>query len=413
MSDVLIIGGGIIGTACAYELGRRGVSVTLIDRGKIGFGCSYGNAGWISACLAHPLPMPGMLREVTKWLLDPDSPLYIKPCPNWELVRWLTRFAFCMNRRRMRQSVVALTGLARYSLQAYQELDAQHPGAFGFNQKGLLMVAQSLPGRDAAVSDMELVRTQGIPGQVLNEAEIRQMEPAITAKSIHGGVYYPQEAYVEPLAAVRFMADRAVQLGAKIHTHTEVFDISRSGRFIEVVRTTRGDLRADQIILASGTWSNALARMLRLRVPVLAGKGYAVTLEPLNPVPKFPLMLLEKKVAVTPRKDSVRLAGTLELVNMDESITRRRVDAIVRGAREFLNVPAKPKVIELWRGLRPCTPDGVPVIGRPEGLDNLVIATGHQMLGLLSAPGTARLVADLITGGDPVFDPWPFRPSRF
>jgi len=153
--------------------------------------------------------------------------------------------------------------------------------------------------------------------------------------------------------------------------------------------------------------------MLGLNIPLMGGKGYAFITKPLSPNPTRPMMLVEKKVAVTPRDGTLRLAGTLELVNNDYSISPRRVDAIVKGAREFLNVPQDFQYTELWRGLRPCSPDGVPLIGYTKKYSNLFIATGHQMLGLQSATGTGRLAADLILKQKPIFDPRPFDPNRF
>jgi D-amino-acid dehydrogenase len=156
-----------------------------------------------------------------------------------------------------------------------------------------------------------------------------------------------------------------------------------------------------------------VGRRLGLNIPILGGKGYAFITSPLSPNPRRPLMLVEKKVAVTPRDGTLRLAGTLELVNNDYSISPRRIDAIVKGAREFLNLPAEFQYTELWRGLRPCSPDGVPIIGYTKRYSNLFIATGHQMLGLQSALGTGRLAADLIQKKTPMFDPRPFDANRF
>lgn len=411
-SSVLVIGGGVVGVACADELANRGLKVTLIDKGEVGHGCSYGNAGWLSPCFATPLGMPGMLGKSISWLLDRDSPLYIQPRLNLELLRWLLRFAGSMNRPQMRRSIENLTALALYSLEAYKQLDQEQPGAFGFQQKGLLAVAQTAAALHKARQEMEMVVSCGVAAEAVDHDQLLQIDPAVTGKVV-GGVWYPKEAHVEPLATVKALAKRATDRGATILPNTEVFDLSTRGRRIEAVHTTNGVLRADQIVLATGVWSNRLARRLSLRVPVLGGKGYAVVIEPFQPAPRMPIMLIEKKVAVTPRADSIRLAGTLELVEMDESITTRRVNAILRGARQYLHVPAEPKIVEIWCGLRPCTPDGVPVIGRPSRFDNLVVATGHQMLGLLTAPGTARLVADLLAGKDPLFDPHPFRATRF
>lgn len=411
--DILIIGGGIIGAACAFEMTRRGASVVVIDKREIGHGCSYGNAGWVTPCFAMPLPMPGMFFKSLKWLIDPDSPLYIKPTCSWQLVRWLLRFLRSMNVAAMQRAVTALTELSKYSLEEYRRLDAERPGAFELQLRGLLMVATTGAGLDATRLQMTLVGQHGIPGRELDADGVRALEPAITGSDLCGGVFFPNEAHMEPLAAVRALVEGAQARGADVRPQTEVFEIERSGRRVLGLKTTRGWIEADQIVLATGAWSPQFASSLDLRVPVLSGKGYAVIVEPFLPAPRIPCMLIEKKVAVTPRKSTVRLAGTLELVGVDETITPRRVQAMINGARQYLSVPAEPQIVEVWRGLRPCTPDGLPIIGRPPHLDNVVVATGHQMLGLQTAPATGRLVADLLTGQSPAFDPSPFRTERF
>lgn len=411
--DVLIIGGGIVGMACAYELSSRGARVTVIDKGEIGMGCSYGNAGWITPCFAMPLPMPGMFLKAMGWLMDPDSPLYIKPSFDPLLARWLFRFLWSMNSPQMLRSVKALTEISTFSVEAYEKLDQKFQGSFGFEKKGLLMVSQTEGGVNAAMQEMELVAQHGIPGQLLNPDEIRKLEPALTGPLL-GGVYFPSEAHAEPLALVRALAEGAQKNGAQILPRTEVFDFDiRDDGKIQSVRTTRGWLKADQYVLATGSWSTSMAKRLKLRVPVLGGKGYALIVKPFAPAPKIPIMLVERKIAVTPRKDSVRLAGTLELVNQDDSITPRRVNAISQGAGMFMSLPENPEITEVWRGLRPCTPDGVPLIGRTRRYQNLTLCTGHQMLGVQSAPGSARLAADIVLGSTPSFDPYPFRADRF
>lgn len=419
-SDILVIGGGVIGMACAYELSSRGAKVTVIDRGEPGFGCSYGNAGWITPCFAMPLPMPGMMLKSLKWLTNPDGPLYIQPKPSILLARWLTRFLFSMTEKQARSSVAALTEISKYSLDAYAKLDQAFPNTIGFERKGLLMVGQGDAGVKAARTEMDLVAENGIPGRYLDEAGCRELEPALTGP-LKGGVYFPDEAHGEPLAIVRALMEGAVRNGATILPRTEVFDfVEQEGR-ITSVRTTRGEIRAEKFALATGSWSVPIARRLGLNIPILGGKGYSIIVKPFSPAPKIPLMLVEKKIAVTPRKDTIRLAGTLELVDRDESITPRRVNAILKGSAEFMNVPKggldspelSASISEVWRGLRPCTPDGVPVIGFPKRYANLLVMTGHQMLGLQSAPGSGRLAADLLLGAQPAFDPHPFRATRF
>lgn len=411
-ADVLIVGGGVIGLASAYELSKAGAKVVVIDKFDPGYGCSYGNAGWITPCFAMPLPMPGMLLKSIKWLTDPDSPLYIKPEWSPTLISWLFRFMLSMNQKQMLSSVAALTAISKQSLDLYKQLDKTTDKPFSFEQKGLLMVAQSDDGLDYARKEMEFVAQHGIPGRFMTEDEARAFEPALT-KRIKGGVFFNEEAHAEPLQVTQTLAHEAKKLGCQIISKAEVIDFQRGPNGITGARTTRGIFQADQFVLATGSWSHAMGQTLELRVPVLGGKGYAIITDPLTPNPKVPMMLVEKKVAVTPRNGTIRLAGTLELVNQDETFTTRRVEAIVRGAREFMNVPEMIRYHEIWRGLRPCTPDGVPIIGRTARYPNLLLATGHQMLGLQSATGTGKLVADLALGRTPDVDPRPFRADRF
>jgi D-amino-acid dehydrogenase len=410
--DVLVLGGGIIGACVARELQNDGRKVVLLDRGQPGLGCSYGNAGWITPCFAMPLPQPGMLWKSLGWLFNPESPLYIKPEPSWLLARWMFSFLQAMNHRRMLESVAVLAELSKYSLQAYGELAKRNPGAFGFEQKGLLMVSGTASGLRDAELEMKLMAEQGIAGRKVTPEDIAAMEPALKA-GLKGGVYFPSEAHAEPLATVQTIVNEFLALGGELVSQTEVFDFSFYGNRISEVLTTRGAIQADLVVLALGSWSHTLAKRLQVSVPILGGKGYSMIVDDFGVKPQHPIMILERKIAVTPRTDSVRLAGTLELVNQDESITTRRVRAILRGANEYLHLSTEPTIREVWRGLRPCTPDGVPMIGFSRKWTNLVYNTGHQMLGLQSAPGSARLAADLISGRAPLTSPHPFRPERF
>ncbi len=411
-SDVVVIGGGVIGIACALELGRRGARVTVVDKGEIGHGCSYGNAGWLTPCLASPLPAPGILWTAMRFMLDAESPFYIRPVPSVALVRWLAGFALATGRARFERGVGILVEMSKYSLEAYHELARTSPEPLGFEQRGLLVVAESDRGLDAAVAGMDLVAVHGVSGQAMSAEAVRGLEPAIV-RPVRGGVFFPGEAHVEPLAAVTAMAAGAARNGVRLLPETEVFELATASGRVDGVRTTRGWLRADRYVLATGSWSASLVRGLGLRLPILGGKGYAIVVPPLDPMPGIPIKLVERRIAITPRRDGVRLAGTLELVDGDDGISPRRVDAILRGSRAVLNVPEPPETVEVWRGLRPCTPDGLPVIGFPRAFGNLLIATGHQMLGLHCAPGTARLAADLLSGDRSVFDPEPFRADRF
>jgi len=411
-TDVLVIGAGIVGTACALELARRGAAVTVVDRGEIGHGCSYGNAGWLTPSLANPLPSPGVLLQAARWMLDPESPFYIRLSLRPGLWAWLVRFAAASRRAPYERGTEALTALSKYSLQAYEAWSREFPEPFGFAQRGLLMVTETSAGLAAARHELGLLARVGVRARVLTAEEVRAREPAVTGP-IAGGVLFPDEAHVEPLATVAALAAEARRRGARFHPATEVFDFERSRGRIARLLTTRGAYAAERFVLAAGSWSADLGRKLGVALPILGGKGYAAIVDNVAVPPQSPVKILERRIAVTPRAGGLRLAGTLELVDRDDGIAPRRVAAILRGARGVLDLPEAPSVVEVWRGLRPCTPDGMPIIGFAQALPNLLLATGHQMLGLHTAPGTARLATDLLLGDEPAFDPQPFRADRF
>lgn len=410
-SQVLIIGGGIIGLSTAVQLAEKGVQVTLIEKNKIGFGCSYGNAGWMTPCFAMPLPMPGLLLKSMKWMIDPEGPLYIKPVPSVLLMKWLTKFLTSMTQAQAETAIEALVKLSQVSLEGYRALSLEYP-EIGFEKKGLLMVGQSAAGVKAAVDEMNLVDRHGIPGKQMSVEEIKAFEPSLTGH-LEGGVYFPEEAHGEPLKVVQALAKKAQKLGVDLREGVEFIHPNFKGSQIESIMTSQGILRAEKYVLATGSWSEELAKALRLSIPILGGKGYSMIVPPLSIQPKHSMMLVEKKIAITPREGSLRIAGTLELVRQDFSITQRRVNAIIKGAREFLPVPQDLHVQELWRGLRPCTPDGVPLIGFSKTVPNLMLACGHQMLGLQAGFGTGTLVTDLIVNGKSDLDRKVYNPDRF
>ncbi|MGZ3744122.1 MAG: NAD(P)/FAD-dependent oxidoreductase [Pseudobdellovibrionaceae bacterium] len=409
--DILIVGAGIIGTAIGAELSRRGAKVCLIDKGSVGKGCSYGNAGWMTPCFSMPLPMPGMLLKSMKWLMDPQSPLYIKPSFSLDLASWLMNFMRAMNESQAKRAVDCLVALSQKSLAEYEKLGRKYP-EIHFQKKGLLMVSRTPAGVAAAVEELNYVKNLGVPGKVLNSDEVQQMEPALKGPLL-GGVYFSQEAMAEPYLVVQAFAKEIRAHGNEILENTELQDLVIANNKIEKVLTSQGEIHAKQVVMATGSWSKSLARLLRLKVPILGGKGYAMIVPSLEKQPQYPLMLVEKKIAITPRQNTLRIAGTLELVDQDFSITQKRVENIKRGAREFLHLPEDLQVQELWAGLRPCTPDGVPLIGYHKNISNLVLAVGHQMLGLQSGAGTGLLVADLMEGKTPFVDMQVLDANRF
>lgn len=411
-NKVLIIGAGIVGVCLGRELRAAGYDVTIVDKGSAGYGCSFGNAGWVTPCFAMPLPQPGMLLKSIGWLLDSTSPLYIKPSLDPELFRWLLHFNLAMNRKRMLRSIEALTAISNYSLSFYTEFASRAGADVDFRRGGLLMVSGTDDGVQYARNEMNLMAQHGIGGEFLEGEKLLAFEPTLRP-IVKGGVFFPNEAQIEPLVATRKIADEFVAMGGRLQGETEVYDFTLNQGRIEEVVTTKGRMRADLVILAAGSWAPEVARRLGVRVPILGGKGYSMLVDGMQEKPRRSIMIVDRKIAVTPRTDGVRLAGTLELVNQDFSISPTRVNAIYKGAQEYLKLDGISEPTNLWRGLRPCTPDGVPLIGFSGKHKNLFYCTGHQMLGLQSAPGSAKLAAELIAGSTPYTDPKPFAPTRY
>lgn len=406
-TDVLIIGGGVIGICCAFYLMQQGRSVTLLDKQEICSGSSYGNAGMIVPSHAIPLAMPGAIRQALPWLLDASSPFYIKPRANLELLDWLWRFRATSNEAALRRAMPLLLHLNQASLGLFHELAGNADLDFGFEQQGGLFVYLSQAGLGKGMHEAELLHEYGSEAAILDQTGVRDLAPAIRP-AVVGGILYRGDAHLIPDRFVHGMADLVRRRGAELCEGTEVLTCeTRNGR-VERVVTTRGDYTPQQVVLAAGAWSSQLGRSLGLRLPVQPAKGYSITFPRPTNAPTIPLHLAERKVAVTPMGATLRLAGTLELAGLDLSINRRRVNAIQRAADEYLDLdndatPA-PQTIEIWRGLRPLTPDTLPIIGRSRQLTNLTVATGHGMMGVSMGPITGKLVAQLLANEQPDLD---------
>jgi D-amino-acid dehydrogenase len=404
-SDVVIVGGGAIGACSALELARRGAQVTLLERGPaLAAGCSAGNAGLICPSHSTPIANPAALRNGLRWMLKRDSPFYLKPRP--AALPWLARFTLAARAKRAAAGARAIRALSRASLELHAELAAQGLET-GFQRRGVLNVYATAEGLAAGAAEAQ---ASGLRAEVLDTDGLRELEPALEPAA--GGVYYRDEAHCDPLRFVNAVGEAAAALGADIRTGVEVRRLRRSGSEI-VIETTEGGLRPESVVLAAGAWSAALARQLDVFLPLEGGKGYHVDLERGPDDPQLPSWIADSWTIATPLEGRLRLSGTLELAGLDLSIDCVRVDAIRRGGARALRGLKGRRVLEVWAGLRPCTPDGLPVIGRPGSVHGLVVATGHAMKGVSLAPVTGLLVAELVTGVTPSHDLRPFSPDRF
>ena len=409
-ADVIVIGGGIIGVCTVYFLAERGVSVVLLERDEICSGASYGNAGLIVPSHSVPLSSPGVVEKGLKWLLNPESPLYIRFRLDFELISWLWMFWRFCNEEHVRHSLPVLVPMQQESLRLFEQFAASGL-EFRLQRKGTMTVFNTQKAFEEGVKEAELLKKYGIESQVLFGEKVREKEPLLK-EGVVGGIYFPGDAHLDPAQFVCALAEKVEQKGVKVLTQTEVIELQVRGNLVESVVTTKGQFKADTIVLAAGAWSSNLVRNLGIKIPIQPAKGYSITFYEPNFSPSIPLMLSEVRVAVTPLNGRLRLGGTLELAGLDMSINQRRVEAIRRGASQYLpQIEAKRE--EVWRGLRPCTPDSLPIIGRPRKFDNLVIASGHGILGVSLGPITGKLVAQLVCREPLDFDIQPLNPDRF
>lgn len=392
--EILVIGGGVIGVCSAYYLAQRGVKVALIEKDEIASGCSYGNGGLIVPSHATPLASPGALGDGLRWMFDAESPFYIKPRLNMDLINWLLRFVFASRERVMLQSLPVLRDLLFASGDLFADLAVNAGFEFGYQGNGSLLVCLSQERLEHENKELALFERFNIPARMVSRAEARELEPALLPQ-VAGGVFYARDGHIDPARFVVGLAEKARGLGAQVWTKTEAMRFETSNGKVSAVHTTRGSLHPKQVVLATGSWSPEVAQSLNLRIPIQAAKGYSVTLENPAVTPRLPLLLAEARTVVNPLGHALRIAGTLELAGMDFSFNARRLAAIQRSSRAYLPGLDTAKVLEIWRGLRPCTPDGLPILGRSSQLENLIIAAGHAMLGMSLGPITGKLVAQI------------------
>jgi D-amino-acid dehydrogenase len=380
--DVLVVGGGIVGACAALELARGGASVDVLERGG-GWGeaCSWGNAGLLVPSHARPIAAPESLRAGIGWMVKPDSPFGLKLRPS--LGPWLARYLRASTAARADEGEALQRDLAVESIGLFRELAAE--GIDGaFDEPGCLTVHSS-EEHAAAEAGSETGRALG--AQVLSGDEARALEPALTAH-VRAAVLFPHEARCDPVRLSASVGAAAVARGVRLRTGVEAYAVGPGG-----VATTQGPVRAGTVVVAAGAWSGRLARTAGVRLPLQGGKGYAAEWGPAEAPARMPLYLHDHRVVANPMADRTRLTGGLLLDGLDESFDPRRVRAIAAAAEDVLGVRTQPRLV--WRGLRPCTPDGLPVIGPSHGV---IFATGHGMLGVTLAPLTGRLVASIAAG---------------
>jgi D-amino-acid dehydrogenase len=411
--DVLILGAGVVGLACAHYLLRAGRRVHVLDRGPPGAATSKGNCGTITPSHAPPLAAPGMVGKGLKWMFDPAAPFYIRPRLDGALAAWLLRFARRCNRTDWWPTARARAALLETSRTLLEDDLVRGQGLdCGFVASGLRYVFRDPAALELALQDLPALGELGIAVSALSGAELEAAEPCLRP-GVAGGLQFPHDAHLRPERLTAELARSVRALGGRIETGVTVQGFETAGDRVIAVETDRGSRRGRDVLSALGPWSPQLLDLLGLRVPIQPGKGYSITTARPAIAPTVPIVLKERSVCVTTWSDGFRLGSTMEFAGYDDSLNRRRLDAIERAAGEYLHEPLGPGPREEWFGWRPMVWDDLPLLGRAPRLSNLWLAAGHGMLGVTMSAVTGHLLTDLICGRMPIVDPAPSSPGRF
>lgn len=410
---VIIIGGGVIGLCSAYYALKRGLAVTVIEREAPGAdNCSMGNAGMIVPSHFTPLAAPGMISKGLRWMFNTESPFYIRPRLDLELMRWGWLFYRHSTARHVIASRELLRDLNLESRRLFAELAEEDD--FGLARRGLLMLCKTQKGLDAEAQVAMEARDIGLQANVMDATTTAQLDPSITM-AIAGAVYFPQDCHLSP---ERFMASirrRVLNAGGVIESGIVIDTIETRGSQAIAVTGNGRRFEGHKFVVAGGSWSADLLKSVGLKLPLQAGKGYSLTLTKPPELPQLCSIFAEAKVAITPMNGSLRFGGTMEVGGLDPSINPARVRGIVKSINAYFPKFSERDFegLEPWAGLRPVSPDGIPYLGPAPSLGNLFVASGHAMMGLSLGPVSGRLIANLLAG-DPPFRPIEaLSPGRF
>lgn len=409
--DVLIAGAGVIGLSAALRLLREGHGVRVIDAMAPGAGASHGNCGTITPSHAPPLALPGMPWRALKWMLRSDAPFYVKPRFDPAIASWMLRFLRRCNagdaQRATRLRAAILTD-ARRRLETMISDEGLH---CQFRPSGVWYVFHDAAELAHEWTLVEPLARLGIPARLIDGADALAAEPALR-DGVVGVIEFPDDAHLRPDQLVAELARKVIGLGGVIESPCRLQSIDPDGSGVHVATST-GKRRADWLLLATGAWSPALLKPLGLKLPLQPGKGYSITFSRPQTVPQRPLVLHEASVCVTAWEDGFRLGSTMEFSGYDSSLNRVRLQALERGAAQYLQYPVGEQRIEEWYGWRPMMADDLPVIGPLPKHPRVLFAGGHGMLGVSMSATTAQLVADHIAAREPCIDVSAFSPARF
>ncbi|NNL16333.1 MAG: FAD-dependent oxidoreductase [Flavobacteriaceae bacterium] len=410
--EVIIIGGGIIGLCSAYYLQKEGHQVTIIDKSDITSGASFVNAGYITPSHFIPLAAPGLITKGIKWMMNSSSPFYVKPRLNSDFLKWFWAFKKSATRSKVEKAIPLLKDINLLGRDLFEDIKKSEDFDFHYERKGLLMCYQTEKAGEEEWKIGQLGIKEGLNVKNLSKEDVKKLEPNVDM-NIKGAVFYLCDAHTTPSEFMNGIVDYLKSKGVTFLLNEEVKDIKVSDDKISKIITNKQEVQADEVVLAAGSWSPLLTKKLDLKIPIEAGKGYRINVNRHTGI-QLPSILVEAKVAVTPMNGFTRFAGTMEIGGINHHISKNRVRAIAKAGESYYKglMIEQTEINNASCGLRPCTPDGIPYIGRTTTCNNLTIATGHTMMGWSLGPSTGKLVSEIISDKNTSLNLSPFNPDR-
>jgi D-amino-acid dehydrogenase len=416
MAKAIIIGGGIIGLSSAYYLQQQGWQVTVLDKGDFSDNCSYGNCGYI--CPSHfiPLATPGVVKQGLKWMWNSKSPFYVQPKLDFNLIDWGMKFMRIATPKHVNEAAIPLRDIAMLSQKEYVSWLQQTGFNFAYEHKGLLEIFQTDAGEAHAHHTIEKAHKIGLTDTaLLSREQLQALEPH-TPLNARGAILFNCDAHCYPNKLMQNLLQYLPAAGVQLKPNEEVVQIEKKGNRINKVITASSAYEADAVVLATGSWSRQVAALMDVKVAMMPGRGYSYTLENSPYKVNYPAVLIEGRAAITPMDgNKIRFGGTMEITSHKTPPRSNRVQGILDAVKRYypeFDIPM-PTMDKIWYGYRPVSADGLPYIGRSKKIDNLVVATGHSMLGLSLGAGTGKLVSEILQGKPTSMNITPFNPDRF
>lgn len=413
-NSTVIIGGGVIGLSCAYYLQKDGYAVTVIERGDITDGCSFGNMGFMSPSHFIPLASPGIIAEGIRHMLNSRSPFYIKPRLDWDLMKWAWHFWMSSKTSVVEKNAPHLNDILMLSRSLIIEMRENIGDEFNMEENGCLMMCRDQKTLNDEFHLADNAEKLGLKIERLNKQQVQQLEPDVEL-NVSGAILFKDDCHFDPGKFMVSLKKYLENKGVQFQLQTTVTGFEKAGNRVSSVITSKGSFPCEELVIASGSWLPVIGKMLSIDLLLQAGKGYSYTYDNVEKNIRYPAILVDGRCAITPWGNRLRIGGTMEISGINNKVLPKRMEGIYKSVKDFypgLKI-APPPIDKIWNGLRPVTPDGLPYIGRSKEYKNVVIAGGHAMLGVSEAPGTGKLVSQIIENEKTSIDIGSFKVGRF